>query len=72
MEGIINLEDIFEQEPLPEDDVTQDYSFKNVTLRLKTRKLHIGVSRSVWKASIVMSNYLYSAINDDKSHLNHS
>ena len=72
MEGIINLEDIFEQEPLPEDDVTQDYSFKNVTLQLKTRRLHIGVSRSVWKASIVMSNYLYSAINDDKSHLNQS
>ena len=58
MEGIINLENIFEGEDSQDDDQIFDYSKEGINLKLKTRKMHIGVSRSVWKASIVMAHYL--------------
>ncbi len=58
----MNLEHLFEGQETDEDHIILPYTFDSLTLQLKTRKQHIGVSRSVWKASIVMSNYLQSAL----------
>ncbi len=58
MEGIINLESIFEDELGEEEHQIISYEFDKLKMAVKTRKLHIGISRSVWKASVAMSHYL--------------
>ena len=54
MEGIINLEDLYEEEDVLE---TRHYEFPRVgiSLDLKTMRMHVGVSRSVWKSSLVLA-----------------
>jgi cyclopropane fatty-acyl-phospholipid synthase-like methyltransferase len=71
MEGIINLENIFEEAEETNDHLIIPYDFENsdIILMLKTRKMHVGVSRSVWKASIVMSNYLQRAYTENDPQL---
>ncbi len=57
MEGIINLEDLYEEEDVLE---TRHYEFPRVgiSLDLKTMRMHVGVSRSVWKSSLVLAQEL--------------
>ena len=57
MEGIINLEDVFEEEDVLE---VKRYEFPRVgiTLDIQTMRMHVGVSRSVWKASLVLAQEL--------------
>ena len=71
MEGIVNLENIFEEVEETHDYLVTPYDFENsdIILNLKTRKLHVGVSRSVWKASIVMSNFLQKAYTENDPQL---
>eukprot|EP00347_Sterkiella_histriomuscorum_P006368 403353027 len=59
MEGIINLEDMFDQDQDDQNcDTVTSYNLGQHTLQMKSRALHIGVSRSVWKASIALAHYL--------------
>ena len=49
MEGIINMESLFDSNEEENEEVVLPYEFprSKVTLHLKTRKLHIGVSRVI-------------------------
>ena len=61
MEGIISLDNVFEEEDQAFE--TRSYTVGSRSLLLKTNSMHVGVSRSVWKASLV----LCALLNDDQS-----
>ncbi|TNV75732.1 hypothetical protein FGO68_gene977 [Halteria grandinella] len=44
--------------------LTYDFPVSKIQLQIKTMKLHVGVSRSVWKASVIMARYLETLLPD--------
>ncbi|CDW84866.1 UNKNOWN [Stylonychia lemnae] len=48
---------MFDQDDL-EQECIKEYNLGQISLKIKSKSMHIGVSRSVWKASLALAQYL--------------